>query len=136
MFHDIPYFCMKIEIMSNAFYNVPVAINEPVRSYAPGSAERTLLLSKYKEMFHQEPIDVPLYIGSEQIRTETKKKLSPPHDHQKVLGYYNIGTAEHVEKAIEAALEARKKWSAMPWEERAAIFLKAADLLAVLLGIK
>ena len=116
--------------MSNAFYNVPVAINEPVRSYAPGSAERTSLLAKYKEMYNQEPIDVPLYIGSEQIRTETKKKLTPPHDHQKVLGYYNIGTAQHVEKAIESALEARKQWSAMPWEERAAIFLKAADLLA------
>ena len=116
--------------MSNAFYNVPVAINEPVRSYAPGSAERASLLAKYKEMYNQDPIDVPLYIGSEQIRTETKKKLSPPHDHQKVLGYYNIGTAQHVEKAIETALEARKQWSAMPWEDRAAIFLKAADLLA------
>jgi len=116
--------------MSNAFYNVPVAINEPVRSYAPGSAERASLLAKYKEMYNQDPIDVPLYIGSEQIRTETKKKLSPPHDHQKVMGYYNIGTAQHVEKAIETALEARKQWSAMPWEDRAAIFLKAADLLA------
>jgi 1-pyrroline-5-carboxylate dehydrogenase len=116
--------------MSNAFYNVPVAINEPVRPYTPGSAERTSLLAKYKEMYNQEPIDVPLYIGSDEVRTETKKKLTPPHDHQKVLGYYNIGTALHVEKAIETALEARKKWSAMPWEERAAIFLKAADLLA------
>jgi 1-pyrroline-5-carboxylate dehydrogenase len=116
--------------MSNAFYNVPVAINEPVKSYAPGTNERASLLAKYKEMYNQEPIDVPLYIGSEQIRTENKKKLSPPHDHQKVLGHYNIGTAQHVEKAIESALEARKKWSAMPWEERAAIFLKAADLLA------
>ena len=116
--------------MSNAFYNAPVAINEPVKSYAPGTNERASLLAKYKEMYNQEPIDVPLYIGSEQIRTENKKKLSPPHDHQKVLGHYNIGTAQHVEKAIESALEARKKWSAMPWEERAAIFLKAADLLA------
>lgn len=116
--------------MSNAFYNVPVAINEPVRSYTPSSSERASLLAKYKEMYNQEPIEVPLYIGSEQIRTETKKKLSPPHDHQKVLGYYNIGTAQHVEKAIASALEARKQWSAMPWEERAAIFLKAADLLA------
>jgi 1-pyrroline-5-carboxylate dehydrogenase len=116
--------------MSNAFYNVPVAINEPVKSYAHGTHERASLLAKYKEMYNQEPIDVPLYIGSEQIRTENKKKLSPPHDHQKVLGHYNIGTAQHVEKAIESALEARKKWSAMPWEERAAIFLKAADLLA------
>ena len=116
--------------MSNAFYNVPIAINEPVRSFSPGSAERASLIAKYKEMYNQDPIDVPLYIGSEQIRTETKKKLSPPHDHQKVLGHYNIGTAQHVEKAIDSALEARKKWADMPWEERAAIFLKAADLLA------
>jgi 1-pyrroline-5-carboxylate dehydrogenase len=116
--------------MSNAFFNVPVAKNEPVKAYAPGSAERTSLLAKYNEMYNQEPIDIPIYIGSEEIRTENKKKLSAPHDHQKVLGYYNVGTAAHVEKAIESALNARKKWAAMPWEDRAAIFLKAADLLA------
>jgi 1-pyrroline-5-carboxylate dehydrogenase len=116
--------------MSNAFFNVPVAKNEPVKAYAPGSAERTSLLAKYNEMYNQEPIDIPIYIGSEEIRTENKKKLSAPHDHQKVLGYYNVGTAGHVEKAIESALNARKKWAAMPWEDRAAIFLKAADLLA------
>ena len=116
--------------MSNAFFNVPVAKNEPVKSYEPGSIERKSLLNKYHELYNQEPIDIPLYIGSEEIRTENKKKLSPPHDHQKVLGYYNVGSSEHVEKAIVAALNARKKWAEMPWQDRAAIFLKAADLLS------
>lgn len=116
--------------MSNAFFNVPRAINEPIKSYAPGSPERTSLLAKYHEMYNQEPIDIPIYSGSEEIRTANKKALTSPHDHKKLLGYYNVAEAIHVEKAIEAALEARVKWANMPWEERAAIFLKAADLLA------
>ncbi len=116
--------------MSNAFFNVPVAKNEPVKAYAPGSAERTSLLAKYQEMYNQNPIEVPMYIGGEEVRTETKKPLTSPHDHQKVLGHYNVGEAQHVENAIKSALEAKKKWADLPWEDRAAIFLKAADLLA------
>ena len=116
--------------MSNAFYNVPVAINEPVKSYAPGSPEKIALIEKYQEMYAQEPIDVPMYIGSKEVRTQAKKALTSPQDHKKVLGYFNLGEAKHVEDAINAALEARIKWSNMPWEQRAAIFLKAADLLA------
>ena len=116
--------------MSNAFYNVPVAINEPVKSYAPGSPEKIALIEKYQEMYNQEPIDVPMYIGSKEVRTQAKKALTSPQDHKKVLGYFNLGEAKHVEDAINAALEARIKWSNMPWEQRAAIFLKAADLLA------
>jgi 1-pyrroline-5-carboxylate dehydrogenase len=116
--------------MSNAFYNVPVAINEPVKSYAPGSPEKIALIEKYQEMYEQEPIDVPMYIGSKEVRTQIKKALTSPQDHKKVLGYFNLGEAKHVEDAINAALEARIKWSNMPWEQRAAIFLKAADLLA------
>jgi len=116
--------------MSNAFYNVPVAINEPVKSYAPGSQEKIALIEKYQEMYNQEPIDVPMYIGSKEVRTQAKKALTSPQDHKKVLGYFNLGDAKHVEAAINAALEARIKWSNMPWEQRAAIFLKAADLLA------
>mgnify|MGYP002633758267 FL=1 len=116
--------------MSNAFYNVPVAINEPVKSYAPGSPEKIALIEKYQEMYSQEPIDVPMYIGSKEVRTQTKKALTSPQDHKKVLGYFNLGEVKHVEDAINAALEARIKWSNMPWEQRAAIFLKAADLLA------
>jgi 1-pyrroline-5-carboxylate dehydrogenase len=94
--------------MSNAFFNVPVAKNEPVKSYAPDSAERVSLLAKYNEMYHQQPIDVPMYIGAEEVRTSTKKTITSPHDHQKVLGYFNVGDAKHVEKAIQAALEAKK----------------------------
>ena len=116
--------------MSNAFYNVPVAINEPVKSYAPGSPEKIALIEKYQEMYTQEPIDVPMYIGSKEVRTQAKKALTSPQDHKKVLGYFNLGEAKHVEDAINAALEARTKWANMPWEQRAAIFLKAADLLA------
>ncbi len=116
--------------MSNAFFNVPVAKNEPVKSYAPDSAERVSLLAKYNEMYHQQPIDVPMYIGAEEVRTSTKKTITSPHDHQKVLGYFNVGDAKHVEKAIQAALEAKKSWANLPWQDRAAIFLKAADLLA------
>lgn len=116
--------------MSNAIFKVPVAVNEPVKSYAPGSSEREELLAKYKEMYNQTPIDVPMYIGGIEVRTENKKKITPPHDHQKVLGHFNYGEAKHVEQAIDAALEARKQWANLAWEQRASIFLKAADLLA------
>ena len=116
--------------MSNAFFQVPVAKNEPVRAYAPGSSERSSLLEKYKDLYNQSPIDIPMYIGGEEIRTNNKRKLSPPHDHEKVLGHYNYGDAGHVQKAIEAALKAKSDWANLPWHERAAIFLKAADLLA------
>jgi 1-pyrroline-5-carboxylate dehydrogenase len=116
--------------MSNAFFQVPVAVNEPVRAYAPGSSERSSLLEKYNEMYNQSPIDIPMYIGSEEIRTNEKRKMSPPHEHGKVLGHFNYGDASHVHKAIDAALNAKAAWSNLPWQERAAIFLKAADLLA------
>ena len=116
--------------MSNAFYKVPVALNEPVKSYAPGSPEKQSLISKYKELYAQGEIDIPMYIGGEEIRTEEKRPMSPPHDHKKILGYSNAGNSSHVEMAIEKALEAKEAWANLPWEQRAAIFLKAADLLA------
>lgn len=116
--------------MGNSIVKVPVAINEPVRGYAPNSKEKENLINKYKELLNQQPIDVPMYIGSEQVFTTEKVALTPPHNHQRVIGYYNKGTKIHVEQAIEAALKAKSKWAAMPWEERAAIFLRAADLLA------
>lgn len=115
--------------MPQAIYKVPTPANEPVKGYAPESAEKERLLNKYKEMRAKE-IDVPMYIGSEEVRTNDKRKMSPPHDHQHVLGYFNYGDASHVNKAIDAALAARDEWAALPWEQRAAIFLKAADLLA------
>jgi len=116
--------------MSNAFYKVPVALNEPVKSYAPGSPEKQSLISKYNELYAQGEIDIPMYIGGEEIRTEEKRPMSPPHDHKKILGYSNAGKSSHVEMAIEKALEAKEAWANLPWEQRAAIFLKAADLLA------
>jgi 1-pyrroline-5-carboxylate dehydrogenase len=116
--------------MSNAHFKVPEIINEPVNSYAPGTPQRESLLNKYNEMYNQDPIDVPMYIGGKEVRTENKMKMSPPHDHQKVLGHFNYGTKEHVSQAIEAALAAKENWSNLAWEHRASIFLKAADLLA------
>ena len=116
--------------MSNAFFKTPLAINEPVKSYAKGSEDRTGLLSCYNTMYSQQPIDVPMYIGAKEIRTSNKKPMSPPHEHQKVLGHFNFGDASHVRDAIDAAMAARSGWANLPWEDRAAIFLKAADLLA------
>lgn len=116
--------------MSNAFFNVPVAKNEPVRAYSPGTTEHTNLINKYKEMYNQAPIDVPMYINGEKVTTGNKKAMTPPHDHKKVLGYFNYGDESHVEKAIEAAMAAREEWANLPWNERAAIFLRAAELLA------
>jgi 1-pyrroline-5-carboxylate dehydrogenase len=116
--------------MSNAIFTVPVAKNEPVKAYAPGSQERESLIDKYKELYNQEPIDIPMYIGGKEIRTNNKKTISPPHDKNKTIGFFNYGESLHVEQAIDAALNAKEAWAALPWEQRAAIFLKAADLLA------
>ena len=116
--------------MSNAFFSVPKAINEPVKSYAKGSAERSALLNEYNRLYNLTPIDIPMYIGAEEVRTQLKKNMAPPHEHAKVLGVFNFGDASHVHQAIDAALTARKQWAKLPWQDRAAIFLRAADLLA------
>ncbi len=116
--------------MPKAIYNVPFPENEPINAYAPNTPEKESLIAKYNEMYNQEPIDVPMYIGGREVRTENKKSMNPPHDHQHLLGYFNYGTEEHVRLAIEAALEAKKDWSRLPWEQRASIFLKAADLIS------
>ena len=115
--------------MSKGFYHVPNAVNEPVKSYAPNSPEKAAVLAAYKKMWN-ETIDVPMYIGSEQVRTGNTQTMSAPHDHQHIVGTYHIAKKKHIESAIAAALEARKTWSQMPWEHRAAIFLKAAELIA------
>ncbi len=116
--------------MSNALFTLPKAVNEPVRPYAKGSVERANLLAEYQKMYQNAPIDVPMYIGSEEVRTQQKKRMSPPHEHAKTIGYFNYGDASHVSAAIDAALRARSAWSKLPWQDRAAIFLRAADLLA------
>ena len=115
--------------MPKGFFNVPKAVNEPVKSYAPNSPEKAAVLAAYKKMWN-ETIDVPMYIGSEQIKTGNTKTMSAPHDHKHIVGTYHLAEKSHVEKAIASALEARKKWSQMQWEHRAAIFLKAAELIA------
>jgi len=116
--------------MPKGVFNVPKPVNEPVKGYAPGSAERASLLAMYQKMYKQDPIDVPMYIGANHVRTNEKLPLVSPQDHKKILGYLNRGTASHVEQAIETSLAAKERWAALPWEHRAAIFLKAADLLA------
>lgn len=115
--------------MQKGFFKVPEQKNEPVKNYAPGSPERVALKAALKVARSTE-VEIPMYIGNEYVRTDQKKSLHPPHDHQHVLGYFYEGDGSHVEQAINAALGAKEAWENMQWEHRAAIFLKAADLLA------
>jgi 1-pyrroline-5-carboxylate dehydrogenase len=115
--------------MSTGFFNVPKPHNEPINSYAPNTPQREALKAKLAEMRNQ-IADVPMYIGSEEIRTNNKQPLTCPHDHQHILGYYHEGDASHVNQAIETALSAREQWANMSWQNRVTIFLKAADLSA------
>lgn len=115
--------------MSKGFFHVPKAVNERVKSYAPNSPEKSAVLEAYKKMWN-EKIDVPNYIGNEEIRTGNTKNMTAPHDHQHVVGTYHLAEKKHIEKAISSSLEARKKWANLAWEQRAAIFLKAAELIA------
>ena len=116
--------------MPNAFFQVPYPENEPVLGYGPGSLEREAQLAEYERMLNQDPIAVPMVIGGRKVFTEDKRPLTPPHDHQRVIGHAHFGTSEHVKEAIDAALEARAAWSALEWEQRASIFLRAAEMLA------
>ena len=115
--------------MSKGFFNVPIASCEPVKSYAEGTPEREELLAEYNRMYNSN-VDIPMYIGSDEVYTNDKRNLCPPHNHRHVVGTSNYGGAKEVQQAIDAAMEAREKWSKMSWEHRASIFLKAADLLA------
>jgi|TARA_B110000211_G_scaffold56466_1_gene62959 1-pyrroline-5-carboxylate dehydrogenase len=115
--------------MGKGFFQVPTAINEIVKSYAPGSPEREAVAKQYAAYF-KGSVDVPMYIGKEEVRTGNTRNMTPPHDHNHVVGHYHLGEKIHVENAINVALESRKQWSQMPWEQRAAIFLKAAELVA------
>jgi 1-pyrroline-5-carboxylate dehydrogenase len=115
--------------MPKGIYNVPKAFNETVKSYAPGSPEREEVLATFKKMY-SEKVDIPLYIGGEEIRTGKTKTINPPFDHKHQVGQYHEAEKEHIEKAISTGLEAKKKWANLAWEHRASIFLKAADLLA------
>lgn len=115
--------------MGKGFFHVPKAVNEPVKSYVPGSPERAAVLEQYNQYFNS-TVDIPMYIGSEEVRTGNTQTLSPPHDHQHIVGSYHLADKSLVSKAIANNLEARKKWAALSWEQRAAVFLKAAELIA------
>lgn len=115
--------------MSKGFFKVPKAVNEQVMTYAPGSAERKEVLKTYREMW-ESTAEIPLYINGIYIKTGNTKPISPPHDHKHIIGHYHTADQKNVEEAISSSLEARKTWSQMPWEQRAGIFLRAAELIA------
>ncbi len=115
--------------MSKGVFEIPYPINEPVRPYHPGDETTKSLLDTYKEMYNSY-MEVPMYIGNDKVKTNNVKYCSPPHDHQHKIGEFYYGDKSHVEKAINAALDAKTEWANLAWEQRAAIFLKAADLLA------
>jgi 1-pyrroline-5-carboxylate dehydrogenase len=115
--------------MSTGFFHIPVPKNEPVLSYAPGSKER-IALKKALADARATVLDIPMYIGAEEVRSNKKKPLSPPHDHRHILAHFHEGDKGHVEQAVNAAMAAKELWANLSWENRASIFLKAADLLA------
>ena len=115
--------------MSTGFFVVPTPVNEPILNYAPGSKERELLKAAIAEA-RAKTLDIPMYIGGEEVRSGKTVSIHPPHDHQHTLGHYHQGDKSHIEAAINAALKAKADWANMPWEQRAAIFLKAAELIA------
>lgn len=115
--------------MLKGFFNVPVPLNEPVLNYGPRSVERAALKAAL-EQARAGQVDIPMYIGGQEVRTGKTQEVRPPHDHKHVLATFHEGDASHVHAAINAALTAKADWENLPWEHRAAIFLKAADLLA------
>ena len=115
--------------MSNIISKVPVAKNEPILSYRPGSKEKKEVLEQYKSLI-KNPIEIKMRIGDKDVKTANTSSMHPPHDHQHKLGFYHKANKKNIKTAIDCALEAKKKWNKMPWESRAAIFLKAANLVA------
>jgi len=115
--------------MLKGFFNVPAPVNEPILAYAPGSKERELLKAALAEG-RSSAIEIPMYIAGKEIHTSNKGKITPPHDHQHILAHFSKGDKSHVTQAIDAALAAKADWENLAWEHRAAIFLKAADLIA------
>lgn len=110
-------------------FNYPMPVNEPVLSYAPGTPERAALQKTLAEL-KKKPIDIPMYIGGKSVRTGNKVAIHPPHEKAHLLGHFHLGEEKHIKQAIDAALKAKQAWADMPFEERAGIFLKAADLIA------
>ena len=115
--------------MSTGFFKVPKAKNEKVKSYRPGSPERKEVIETYQKMMSSFT-EVPMYINGKDVKSKSKKNISPPHDHQKIVGEYYIAEPKHIDAAIDSALAAKENWENMSWENRSAIFLKAAELIA------
>ena len=115
--------------MSTGFFKVPTPINEPVKSYLPGSSERKEVLNTYKKMI-QEKIEIPMYINGKDVKSDETNSVSPPHDHKNIVAKYYLANESHVDQAISTALDAKESWENMSWENRAAIFLRAAELIA------
>lgn len=115
--------------MSNAIFSIPTPINEPIKSYAKGSEERKQVFEVYDALYTKK-INIPLYINGEEVFTDSTENMHPPHDHKHVLGTYSLANNSHVESAIASCLEAKSKWEQTPWQDRAAVFLKAAALIA------
>src|ERR1700751_4071114 len=115
--------------MPKGIFKVPTPVNEPIKNYAPGSAERKELQAMLKEL-RSKQLDVPMYIGGKEVKSGNKMRLAPPHDHKHTLGHFHKSDKKHVTQAINAALAAKKKWAELSWEHRASIFLKAAELIA------
>ena len=116
-------------MLATGFFNVPDPQNEAVLSYAPGTRERDELKKQIRE-YRENQIEIPMFIGGREVTTGDLVEIHPPHDHQHLLGYYHQGGEREVGMAIDAALKARETWASLPWEERASVFLKAADLLS------
>ena len=112
-----------------SIYNIPVPENEPILDYAPGSPEKIELEKALAEL-KANPVEIPMFINGEEVRTDTKIEITSPHNHNLKLGFYYQGGEAEVKKAVDSALEAQKTWALVPWEHRAAIFLKAAELIA------
>ncbi len=115
--------------MPKGIYKVPTPVNEPVKQYASGSPERKELQAMLKTM-RSKQIEIPMYIGGKEVKSNNKVRIAPPHDHKHTLGYFYKSDKKHIEQAIAAALAAKEKWANLSWEQRASIFLKAADLIA------
>ncbi|MFS4416324.1 L-glutamate gamma-semialdehyde dehydrogenase [Maribacter sp. 2307ULW6-5] len=115
--------------MGKGFFQVPTAVNEPIKSYAPGTPEREAVLAQYRAYYEGE-VTVPLYIGSKTVETGNTRSMSPPHDHRHIVGHYHLAEKTHVEQAIANCLESREAWANLAWEQRAAVFMKAAALIA------
>ena len=115
--------------MSNSSFKVPYPVNEEILNYTPKSSEKKSVLKKYKELFNNS-VEIPLWINGEHIKTGETENIMPPHDHNHSIGFYHKANEKHVRDAIEAALNAKQKWSSMSWASRASIFIKAAELIS------